>query len=162
MENFLNYFVKNIESGKFDLLGFGGSILGLIGAYYIASYQIRKQKKIDEKKSIDKLMYLLLYTYRWINLFTYGNNANLQLKALSSNEFYTSIVYDNNWRDYISCIDDYKDTEVIVKWFFKIENKIVVDSKKVIEHSLELENILKKYGYEKELVSVKEEILKSA
>lgn len=59
MSALYNYFTSHINSGDFDLLGFIGSLLGIIGAYSLASYQFRKERKYEKNYSLDMLCCLL-------------------------------------------------------------------------------------------------------
>lgn len=59
MTQILNYFNSHINLGHFDLLGFIGSILGIIGAYSLASYQFQKERKSEKNYSLDMLCCLL-------------------------------------------------------------------------------------------------------
>lgn len=59
MEKVFNYFYNNVNRGNFDLLSFVGAIIGVIGAYFIASYGFRKQNKIEKSYALDMLCCLL-------------------------------------------------------------------------------------------------------
>jgi len=59
MKTVFNYFYNNLNNGNFDLLGFIGAVIGVIGAYFVASYEFRKQNKIDKNYSLDMLCCLL-------------------------------------------------------------------------------------------------------
>lgn len=59
MEKFFYYFYDNLIKGNFDLLGFLGAIIGVIGAYFVASYGFRKQRKIEKNYALDMLCCLL-------------------------------------------------------------------------------------------------------
>lgn len=154
------YTLKYFDEHSPGTLSFIGAILGGGLGFLGAVTVFKKESKISRKQSIKKLMHQLLYTYRFYNLLMIRiNDDELLRKTLKSSSSYINLAYDSNWKEYISEIEDYEDTDKIVRWFFRIENNITPKNReKIISQSKNIEKILKKYKFGKQLSLVKKEI----
>ncbi|OXX82586.1 hypothetical protein AVM15_17535 [Paraclostridium benzoelyticum] len=152
-------FLKDLDKSFPGLLSFLGSVTGGILGFWGATKVFKTQVKINKNQSIDKLMHILLYTYRIISKFSEMavDDEKFQ-KALKKSDLYKALVYDKNWRNYISEINDYEDKENILRWLFNIEHQIVYDINDTKEYLLSIEKILIKHGYKYQLNIVKKEV----
>lgn len=154
--------LKHFDEHYPGTLSFLGAILGGGLGFAGALIVFKKQAAMNRKQALKKLMHQLIYTYRLMmlsaELLTDREFEN-QLKDKSENSTrYKTIIYDSNWRDYISEVKDYYDTENIVRWFNKIENEIIKSRQVTISHAREIEDILKKYGFEDNINEIQKEI----
>lgn len=152
------YTLKYFDEHSPGTLSFIGAIIGGGLGFWGAVKVFKKQTTISKKQTIKKLMHQLLYSYRMIVLLAETKDEKQFKYNLEKSPLYKELAYDNNWRDYISEIDNYEDTENIVRWFFKIENKVVTNRVQAIEHGEDIEKILNKYKFRNELAAVKREI----
>ena len=152
------YILKDFDEHSPGTLSFIGAIIGGGLGFYGATTVFNKQLKLNNKKSINKLMHLILYTYRMISDFLEASETYEEFrKNLKESNLYNQLVYDKNWMNYISEIKDYEDAENILRWLFNIENRIVPDEDAMELYFLSIENILKKYGFKYQLNIIKME-----
>ncbi|EJT6494513.1 hypothetical protein N2W50_000299 [Clostridium perfringens] len=153
------YMLKDFDKNSPGTLSFVGAVLGGVLGFYGATIVFKKQMKLNKKQSMDKLMHLLLHTYRVLSLVLDLESSDKKSeKDICKSKIYKALVYDESWRSYISEIEDFNDKEIILRWFFNIENNILPNKKNIKRYLLGIEKILKKYGYRKQLYLVKKEI----
>lgn len=155
------YILKDFDENSPGTLSFIGAVVGGGLGFYGATKVFKNQIKINRKQSIDKLMHLLLYTYRMISSFLEIASTDEEFQnGLKKSDLYKQLVYDQNWRNYISEISDYEDKENILRWLFNIENKLAFNREVTKKYLLSIESILNKYGYKSQLNFVKKELKK--
>lgn len=153
--------LKDLDKNYPGTLSLAGAILGGILGFWGAIRVFKKQAIANKNQAIKKLMHQLLYTYRFLNLTAIKITDDKKFEnSLKNSSIYQGLAYDSKWREYISEIEDYEDTEKIVRWFFRLENKIPFSREDIFNQSKKLDLILEKYDFSKQLAIVKQELEK--
>lgn len=134
--------------GVLSLLGSAiGALLGFIGAYIVLKFEVYIKKRQD----LYNLMLLLIFTRRVLKS-TIIKNPNGYNKSLESEEF-KNLIYDSDWPKYLYTIKDYNDKNHILKWIINVKYGYFsgFDIEVIRQFTLELTQIVEKYGFKKEL-----------
>lgn len=153
------HWIKSLSSDYSGVLGFLGSFLGGCMAIFVYKLQVKNQKKQD----IKRLMFLTLDTYKSMKILDLNGNLNL-LRGMKDadrlakfKERHNGLVYDKEWSKLICNLSNFEDARNLGKWFYSIEQMVIISEDQLHERYEFIADLLCRYGYSKELEFINKE-----
>lgn len=144
-----------------DVTSFLGAMFGGFIGVFGAIFGIYKSKEVDKKENIKKLIEMFKHTYIWVYPRYYLGARGYEK---SFKEPVVPLIYDENWKSYITELENSHHKKFLLNWFYTLEslqNKKDFIPRIKESHINEAIKIIKHYNlYDSEVKNI-EKIIKS-